>query len=571
GAVKRGLRCAVIISLIVILITSIQPLTLIEVGSISEYSTSRFVKLKVPAVYIDEKGVMHGASTEFLVGIAWPGEGTVYFSAEPLTQIDMQAASRVAAIIASIYAGTSLDYYDFFVRVKSRSEIVGGPSASAITATAFLALITNASILPNVSMTGMIEPDGTIGPVGGVAEKLEAMAKEGIKVFLIPKGQSVVKVLRRYVENKTIGRTVIISERIVPVTVNVTELGAKLGVKVVEVGSIIEAYEYLTGRRLSLPKYSYEYPEWLREELVKLTKILVEDVKGNLSLITSDVRKKLSSVIDEVKEHLDKVDEYLKAHKYYSAVSEAFIASVLTSYITSVAKALSSKNLREALNVIKNEVRGYVNGSLSLISKCYELFKKLNELPLTDVRLQLAIAAYVRLREANDTIRNIGEYPIYPLSIGEDALYHAVYALWRAKSALNYLTLALRTEVGVRLNTTLLANGINTLLHFAMSVRSYLESLGGSTYPLSQLEVSRLVEEGRFIEASSAVVEALTRNVALMHAYFKTEEKLAPYAREGARMLAGRAQSLGVTLVLPALYIERADTVTDPLAKIELY
>ena len=153
----------------------------------------------------------------------------------------MQAATRVAAMVASTYAGVPLSNYDFFVRIRSNSEMVGGPSASGATTVALLALLTGARLKSNVSMTGMIEPDGTVGPVGGVPEKLEAMAKVGVKVFLIPKGQAVVKGMRRIIENRTIGNTVIISERVVPVTINVTKLGEKLGVKVIEVGSIAEA------------------------------------------------------------------------------------------------------------------------------------------------------------------------------------------------------------------------------------------------------------------------------------------------------------------------------------------
>ncbi len=39
---------------------------------------------------------------------------------------------------------------------------------------------------PKVMMTGMINPDGTIGPVGGILEKASAAASVGAKLFLIP-------------------------------------------------------------------------------------------------------------------------------------------------------------------------------------------------------------------------------------------------------------------------------------------------------------------------------------------------------------------------------------------------
>jgi len=41
----------------------------------------------------------------------------------------------------------------------------------------------------DIAFTGTINPDGSIGPVGGIQYKLEAVAKDGKKTFLIPIGQ----------------------------------------------------------------------------------------------------------------------------------------------------------------------------------------------------------------------------------------------------------------------------------------------------------------------------------------------------------------------------------------------
>ena len=42
-------------------------------------------------------------------------------------------------------------------------------------------------------MTGMINPDGTVGPVGGILEKIMGANSKGIKVFLIPSGSQLSK------------------------------------------------------------------------------------------------------------------------------------------------------------------------------------------------------------------------------------------------------------------------------------------------------------------------------------------------------------------------------------------
>ncbi len=38
-------------------------------------------------------------------------------------------------------------------------------------------------------MTGMINPDGSIGPIGGILQKIDAAYSVGATRFLLPKGQ----------------------------------------------------------------------------------------------------------------------------------------------------------------------------------------------------------------------------------------------------------------------------------------------------------------------------------------------------------------------------------------------
>ncbi len=536
------------------------------------YQVMRFATLRVPAVYI-EGGVTHGVATELQAGIAYPGHGTVYFSAEPLTQIDMQAATRVAAMVASTYAGVPLSNYDFFVRIRSNSEMVGGPSASGATTVALLALLTGARLKSNVSMTGMIEPDGTVGPVGGVPEKLEAMAKVGVKVFLIPKGQAVVKGMRRIVENRTVGNTVIISERIVPVTINVTKLGEKLGVKVIEVGSVAEAYKYFTGRELKLPKPTLKYPTWLLNELKEIANYMLNQAKSNVTAVEGKVTSgPLKDLLKEVEDHMRRCEEYLSEGRYYSAASEAFISAILASYLNQLVKASEEVTTQGIIKVLRDGVRKYLRAAEDVLKEVNGLLSNLRSKGYTDVSIQLAIASYIRLQDANESIKEAEQARLYPISIGNDALYYAVYSYWRARTALDYARLATNLSTyGKALSSNLLARGVNTLLHFAVSVDAYLSSLGGKGYGVDLGKAMELISRGEYVEAAAYAVNALTYDVAAMHAYYGTQKELAPYAREGAEVLIGRAQEFGLTPILPILYLERAETINDSLARIRLY
>ena len=45
-------------------------------------------------------------------------------------------------------------------------------------------------------MTGTIDPDGTLGQVGGIAAKAEAAAEKGAAIFIVPDGQTMDSILQ---------------------------------------------------------------------------------------------------------------------------------------------------------------------------------------------------------------------------------------------------------------------------------------------------------------------------------------------------------------------------------------
>jgi len=78
--------------------------------------------------------------------------------------------------------------YDFPVDVAIDSGKVGGPSAGLAFTLAILDRLTPGSLTGDerVAVTGTIELDGSVGPVGGVNHKTEAAIREGAKLFLVP-------------------------------------------------------------------------------------------------------------------------------------------------------------------------------------------------------------------------------------------------------------------------------------------------------------------------------------------------------------------------------------------------
>ena len=84
----------------------------------------------------------------------------------------------------------------------------------------------------DMTMTGTINPDGTVGPVGGIPQKIQGAAAEGITTVLIPAGQ-------RNSESEDDGSLV-----------DVVDEGRRLGVEVREVRDVYEAYQAFTGEEL---------------------------------------------------------------------------------------------------------------------------------------------------------------------------------------------------------------------------------------------------------------------------------------------------------------------------------
>jgi predicted S18 family serine protease len=78
---------------------------------------------------------------------------------------------------------------------------------------------------PDTVLTGLITPDGRIQPVASLPSKLEGAARANMRVMLIPAGQ---------------GRT---DEW------NLFELARERHITIIEVGTLDEAYEFMSGRR----------------------------------------------------------------------------------------------------------------------------------------------------------------------------------------------------------------------------------------------------------------------------------------------------------------------------------
>jgi uncharacterized protein len=143
---------------------------------------------------------------------------------------------RAGVWLSSFIAATTLgkDLTDFKFTAEAGGS-VDGASASGLMTAGFLAAITGEEIDGKATMTGIINPDGTIGPVGGIPQKFLASIEKGKERLGYPIGM-------RYSEDLTTGKKV-----------DLVELATEKNATAVEIGDVYDAYHLMTGKRLPRP------------------------------------------------------------------------------------------------------------------------------------------------------------------------------------------------------------------------------------------------------------------------------------------------------------------------------
>ncbi|NDB45790.1 MAG: hypothetical protein EB163_00630 [Nitrososphaeria archaeon] len=122
------------------------------------------------------------------------GTGLVLVNTQTPTGVDFQTSAKTAVKVAERYTNSDLSNKDVIFSISSKNEnelqTVDGPSAGMAMTVLLVMEIQDKPINDTILLTGTIQPDGTIGPVGGVPQKAEAAGKYGAKTFIVPKGEA---------------------------------------------------------------------------------------------------------------------------------------------------------------------------------------------------------------------------------------------------------------------------------------------------------------------------------------------------------------------------------------------
>jgi hypothetical protein len=133
---------------------------------------------------IVQTGVMLNISAEVK-----PGKGRVLVDTQPLMGLVFQDAANTAVFVAQNRTGVSLAGSDIIFSIRAPGEVpaVDGPSAGALMTLLAISAIEERPLREDVTLTGTIDQDGTVGAIGGIVEKARAAKDSGKALFLLPR------------------------------------------------------------------------------------------------------------------------------------------------------------------------------------------------------------------------------------------------------------------------------------------------------------------------------------------------------------------------------------------------
>ncbi len=275
-----------------------------------------------------------------------------------------RAAGWGAVTVATLLTGADLRNREVDFDVTGK---IDGPSAGGLMTVATLSLMRGDRIQPDITMTGTINPDGTIGPVGGIPYKVDGVLAAHKKRMLIPVGQ------RNSKDDS--GQLV-----------DVIDEGRRKGVEVTEVRDVYEAYKAFTGKDLPRPapatdvsldnqaydKLKAKAESWLAK---------FQTAAGSFNSLDPSMQQNLQSIANDAntaQQQAKKLsDEGLQAGAFQKAVEAAGLANAavqtgqaLQIYLTQgadafVAKVKGSQSVGDQVKGLVDEFKTFQPQSVS--------------------------------------------------------------------------------------------------------------------------------------------------------------------------------------------------------------
>lgn len=510
--------------------------------------------LDAPAVGETADGEVVGVLADVFVTVSPATNGTVggsvFLDTRPLLQLDMQGSARQAARVAAGLAGVDANAYDVFIAFRSTSSVVGGPSAGALMSVLVLAGISGHPPKEDVTLTGTVLPDGSVGPVGGVPEKATAAAEGGKRLFLFPAGQErSVTALGEEVDMETWCRD-------------------KLAITCRPVLSVEDAFAAVTGFAIERrPANGTAAPERSTQVLAPAASALLanatavsQEAEGELSATT--IPADLAPIVAQSRERLTAALAAAEAAtargEHYTASSKAFQAAVEARALLHYARWQQSG--RDAAYVA--QARAEASAAAEAAAAAAE-----GREPKTVAQLQALGAAQTRAREAQDLVEGSRN-----ATIVTSALRDLAFAVERSATVHWWLSIGERFLDGPPVRAERLAEATDRALESATDSVAYAKTLVAQYAPGTDLDdLDRLLararaekERGFLASAFFTAVEADIR-AGLVFAIGRGGVPAATLDRadEAAAAAIVSSRERGVEPILAASYVQFARSLRN--------
>ena len=333
---------------------------------------SSFANLGYSSVHIlgvSEQGdVLKGVVGELNVSVS-VGSGKIFVNTLPLVGIDTQSSARLARDVSCELMSLDCSRYDFFYSVNSIASQIGGPSAGGAMSLATIGALLGFNNSLNVAMTGTINPDGSLGVVGGVFEKVEVTKGLGFDYVFIPKTQSKVFVQNNSYLNLT------------------THALDEWGVRVVEVTNILKAFELIVSEKLfefntTEFKTSKDYDDLffkMSQSLYERANSLSSDFNESIEKVVLDdlVKADVISFYEQGLQNIKDAKKTFSTQNFYVGASKSLQASINFAYALNLMDYYSSSNktlfLQELYDDVDKELDSYYLDSFSTFDNLYDL------------------------------------------------------------------------------------------------------------------------------------------------------------------------------------------------------
>ncbi len=381
-------------------------------------------EIKIFAVTEDERGM---AADLILYTI--PGTGEVAFiTSNSLVGKDTQSTGNIALLIAQGKSGVLAQSKNFIFDIKANASEVDGPSAGAAMTLLAYSLLSEKIVSPDVGITGTINSDGSVGVVGGVYPKAKVASEQGIKLFMIPRGEA----------------NQIIKENDKVESINLLNYGPeKLGMKIVEVTTIDDVINYAytnineinvdPGQELtSFVPEAIAYKQRLApmkeisQEYLDKARNAIDEAKKELEITNLDesIRSAYYPQLGVAERNLELSQIYLDQNYLYSAANYAFNARVLAGTIATIAANPSLLNSESNILGIKVS---------SLRDELISIKKEFVFIPLDNY--EWVIGAQQRIAYAENALNNLKlDRPISAEEDEQTVLFDRVYDFVSAES-----------------------------------------------------------------------------------------------------------------------------------------